>query len=378
MKVAFIGQKGIPAKSGGVDSHAENLAYHLTQKGVKVFVYNRKGYLEGDLAGIKEWKGVKLITLPFINTKNLAAITHSFLATMDAIMKKVDVIHYHGIGPSLLVWLPKLLRPKIKVVSTLHSFDYGNDKWGAFARLMLKTGERLMCKYADEVIVLTALMRDYLYQRHGRDSVIIPNGAKANIIEREKMLKVLASFNIKEKKYLVSVSRLIRLKGIQYLINSFKKLKEEGKVGQDYKLVIVGDGEYEKELKDLANNHPDIIFTGNQSGSSLTALYAGAGLFVQSSEMEGLSISLLEAMSYALPVLASDISANREAASDTAKYFIPKDETDLLLKLEDLLSKEAELEAMGEKSRKRVEEVFNWENISLKVLNSYKKVLEKV
>jgi len=378
MKVAFIGQKGIPAKSGGVDIHTENLAYYLTQKEVEVFVYNRKGYLEADLVGIKEWKGVKLITLPFINTKNLAAITHSFLATIDAVIKKVDVIHYHGIGPSLLIWIPKLLRPKTKLVATLHSFDYGNDKWGSFARLMLKSGEKLMCKYADEVIVLTALMRDYLYQRHGRDSVVIPNGAKAELIERSKMLEILNNFNLEEKKYLVSVSRLIRLKGIQYLINSFKKLKEEGRVGNDYKLAIVGDGEYENELKELASNHPDIIFTGNQSGSSLTALYAGAGLFVQSSEMEGLSISLLEAMSYALPVLASDISANKEAAAGTAKYFIPKDETDLLLKLEDLLRKEDELAAMGEKSRQRVEEFFNWETISIKVLNLYKKVLEKI
>ena len=378
MKVAFIGQKGIPAKSGGVDIHTENLAYYLTQKGAEVFVYNRKGYLEGDLAGIKEWKGIKLITLPFINTKNLAAITHSFLATIDAVIKKVDVIHYHGIGPSLLIWIPKLLRPKTKVVATLHSFDYGNDKWGSFARLMLKSGEKLMCKYADEVIVLTALMRDYLYQRHGRDSVIIPNGAKAETIEKSKMLEILNNFNLEEKKYLVSVSRLIRLKGIQYVINSFKKLKDKGVLAHDYKLVIVGDGEYENELKKLADNHSDIVFCGNQKGDSLVALYTGAALFIQSSEMEGLSISLLEAMSYGLPILASDISANREAAAETATYFIPKDETDLLLKLEDLLRKEDELETMGDKSKQRVEEFFNWETISIKVLNLYKKVLEKI
>lgn len=373
MKVAFIGQKGVPANSGGVDRHAENLAFFLTQEGVEVIVYNRKNYLKNDLAGAKEWNGVKLISLPFINTKNLAAITHSFLATIDAIRKKVNVIHYHGIGPSLLTWIPKLINPKIKVVSTLHSFDYGNDKWGCFARYMLRTGEALMCKYADEIIVLTSLMRDYLYQRYNRDSVIIPNGAKEEKVEKDEMLKVLESFGLEEKKYIVSVSRLIRLKGIQYLIKAFIKLKNRGLLKTDYKLVIVGDGEYELDLKKLANNHSDIIFCGNQSGLNLSALYAGSALFVQSSEMEGMSISLLEAMTYGLPILASEISANKEVAAETAKYFLSKNENDLLIKLENILSKPEALEDMGVKSKKRVKEAFDWEDISLRVLNLYKK-----
>lgn len=373
MKIALIGQKGIPAISGGVDRHVEGLAFFLAKnKKLEVISYNRKGYL---LDNLKEWEGVKIISLSFIDSKNLAAISHGFLATLDAIIKKVDVIHYHGIGPCLLAWIPKLLRPKTKIIATLHSFDYGNEKWGVFAKFMLKLGEKMMTKYADEVIVLTSLMRDYLYQRHGRNSVIIPNGA---LVQEATDFSILEKLGLKQDKYIVSVSRLLKLKGIQYLIKVFKKLKLENTIAPDFKLVIVGDGEYEEELKKLAGNDKDIIFSGNQSGANLAALYAGANLFVQSSEMEGLSISMLEAMAYGLPILASDISANREAGADTAYYFQVKDEDDLALRLGNILKRQDEAKEMGRRAKKRAEEVFNWENISQEILRLYENSLRKV
>jgi len=367
MKIAFIGQKGIPAKSGGVDRHVESLAFFLSKKGQEVIVYNRYGYLEKN---IREWEGIKIISLPFINNKNLAAITHGFFATVDAVRRRVDVIHYHGIGPCLLAWIPKLIRPKIKVVATLHSFDYGNDKWGVFAKFMLKLGEKMMTKYADQVIVLTSLMRDYLYQRHGRDCIVIPNGAYIQVDYGTENLK---QFNLEPKKYIVSVSRLIRLKGIQYVIEAFKNLQADGKIDKSLKLVIVGDGEYQTKLQELAGLDKNIIFTGNQSGVILSQLYNQATLFIQSSEMEGLSISLLEAMAYGLPILASDIFANHEAAGETALYFNSKDVPDLSFKLEKILNDSVEAESMGLAAKHRAESDFNWEKISEETIKVYKK-----
>lgn len=372
MKIALIGQKAIPAKNGGVDRHVESLAFFLAKnKDLKIISYNRRSYLENSL---KEWEGVKIVSLPFINTKNLAAISQGFLATLDALIKRVDIIHYHGIGPCLLAWIPKLLRPKTKIIATLHSFDYGNEKWGVFAKLMLKLGEKMMTKYADEIIVLTALMRDYLYQRHSRDSIIIPNGA---LVQEANDFSILDNFGLERGKYIVSVSRLIKLKGIQYLIKVFKKLKSAHLIAHDIKLVIVGDGEYEEELKKLAEADKDIIFSGNQSGANLAALYAGASLFVQSSESEGLSISMLEAMAYGLPILASDISANREAGANTVYYFQTKDEEDLALKLESILKRNDEAKNMGQGAKARVKEVFDWENISQRILKLYQNSLNK-
>lgn len=361
MLISFIGQKGIPAKNGGVDRHVENLARFLVAKGEEVIVYNRKNYLENNST---EWQGVKLVSLPFIDHQNLAAITHGFLATIDAIKRKVDVIHYHGIGPSLLAWIPRIFAPKIKVVSTLHSFDYGNDKWSGFAKFMLKLGEASMCRFAHEVIVLTETMRDYLLQRHERESTIIPNGAHIKVNHGTDKLK---EFGLESGKYILSVSRLIRLKGLQYLIPAFKNIKG------DEKLVIVGDGDYLPELKKIAADDQRIIFTGNQTGETLEQLYTNAKLFIQSSEMEGLSISLLEAMAYGLPCLASEIVANQQATGEAAIYFTSKDINDLEEKLNYCLANPEKMNEIGRSGKERAENIFNWEKISADALKIYKK-----
>lgn len=367
MKIALIGQKGIPAKSGGVDRHVESLVYHLVSEDKTFYAYNRKGYLKG--SENKEMKGVNIINIPYINTKNLAAITHSFLSVIHTMFKSVDVIHFHGIGPSILVWIPKIFTPKIKVVCTLHSFDYGNDKWGGFAKFMLKMGEKIMSKYADEVIVLTSLMADYLKKTYNRESSIIPNGAFIKNVNSSDSLK---QFNIEPQKYIVSVSRLIRLKGIQYLIKAFKDLKDNNSIEKDIKLVIVGDGEYLKELKKMAENRDDIVFTGNQSGQTLAELYANAKLFVQASETEGLSISLLEAMAYGLAILASEIPANKEAAADTAIYFQSKSISSLKEKLASIFKDDNIINDLAKQAKTRAETVYDWKKISAETLKLYK------
>jgi glycosyltransferase involved in cell wall biosynthesis len=361
MTIAFIGQKGIPAKNGGVDRHVENLARFLAMKGENVIVYNRKNYLAND---VKEWNRVKLVYLPFINCQSLATISHGFLATIDAIKRKVDVIHYHGIGPSLLAWIPRVFAPKIKVVATLHSFDYGNDKWNWFAKSMLKLGEQSMCQNAHEVIVLTETMHDYLLQRHGRESLIIPNGAYIN---NNTETDQLTKFGLESEKYILSVSRLIRLKGVQYLIPAFKE------TAGDIKLVIVGDGDYLPELKKLAEDDSRIIFTGNQTSDTLDQLYANAKLFVQSSEMEGLSISLLEAMAHGLPCLISEIIANQQAAGEAAIYFTSKDIKNLKEKLNYCLTNQEKMITIGKAGKERARNIFNWEKISADTLEIYKK-----
>ncbi len=366
MKIAFIGQKGMPTRNGGVDRHVENLAVFLAKKEQEVIVYNRAGYLPEK---ISSWQGVELVHLPFIDTQNLAAITHVFLATIHAIFRKVDVIHYHGIGPALLTWIPRLFAPKIKIVTTLHSFDYGNDKWSGFAKFMLKLGESSMCRHSDEVIVLTNLMHDYLLQRYGRESIVIPNGA---FIRKSSETERLTAFGLEKQKYIISVCRLIKLKGLQYLIESFRKINYP-----DLKLAIVGDGEYREELEKLAGNDARIVFTGNQEGEALDELYSNALMFIQSSEMEGLSISLLEAMAHGLPCLASDIIANKEAAQETALYFKSKNTSDLEEKLKQLLGNPEEMIRLGNKAKIRAEENFNWEKISDQTLTVYQSILNK-
>lgn len=359
MKVAFIGQKGIPSKDGGVDCYVENLSINLVSSGQEVLVYNRYDYLPNKL---HEFRGVQIINIPYIHGKNLANITHSFLSLIHALWQGADVIHIQGVGPSLLTWIPKFVFSQAKIVATLHSFDYYNDKWGRFAKYMLHLGEKTMCRFADTVIVLTKPTADYLQKTYGRSSILIPNGA--NLYNEEAQDKIIP-WGLEKGNYILSVSRIIKLKGLQYLIAAYLQLNT------DKKLVITGEGDYLPELEKLANGNPNIIFAGDQRGRTLDQLYANAYLFVQPSELEGLSIALLEAMAHKTACLVSDIEANREAIAETGFTFVSKDINDLKDKLQNLVGQPAEVNTQAEAAYKRIQLMFTWTDVSRQVLEVY-------
>ena len=366
MKIAFIGQKGIPAQTGGVERHVGFLVRELNKLGHEIIVYNRRGYTPVHL---REIDGVRLIYKGYINNKNLASITHTFLATLDVIRRRVDIIHYHGIGPSLLLWMPKIFCPKTKIIATLHSFDYDNEKWSPFAKFMLRLGEKVMLATADGVIVLTKETHDYILKKYGSETFIIPNGTELGPVETDSILKF---WGLMPNKYILSVSRLIKLKGIQYLISAFKHLPT------DMKLVVVGNGEYEEELRLIADNDRRIIFVGNQSGDALRQLYSHAFLFVQSSEMEGMSLSLLEAMGHGCPCLVSDINGNRTALENTGYYFRSKDINDLEIQLKNIIDKPDETVKKGRAAFERAAKEFDWGQVAAKTENVYNTVLNRV
>jgi len=366
MKIAFIGQKGIPAISGGVERYVEDLTTRLVKDGHEVVVYTRAHYCPKKL---KEYNGVKLVSLPTIKTKHLDAIVHSILACLHATFSGFDVIHFQAIGPALVAWLPKLLRPRTKIVSTLQSKDYEHQKWGSFAKFMLKLGERSMCTFSDEVIVVTKLMEKYVKDVYKINAHYIPNGA--NLYEPVSCDQ-LGQWGLVKNSYIVAVSRLIPHKGLHYLIKAYQAL---GQV--DKKLVIVGDGmftdNYVAELKAMAKDNENIIFTGNQSGEVLAQLYANAYLFVQPSESEGLSLALLEAMARRVPVLVSNIEENLEAVGQAGFVFANKDVADLTEKLRFLLIEDDLVKTRGEAGRLRIESKFNWEKIAREMIEVYEK-----
>lgn len=364
MKIAFIGQKGIPAKSGGVERHVEFLSIQLKNLGHEVLVYNRCGYTPEKL---ENFKGVRLIYKSFINQKNLANITHTFLSSLDVLRRKQDIIHYHGVGPSLLLWLPKIFNPRVKLVATLHSFDYDNEKWSRFAKMMLRLGEKAMFTWADAVIVLTPATQEYAKKKYGRETWLIPSGTELDKNIADNFVKLSG---LEADQYIFSASRLIKLKGLQYLIAAFKDL------ATDKKLVIAGDGEYEDELKELAKDDKRIIFIGNQSGDNLRQLYAHAYLFVQASEMEGLSLSLLEAMGHGSACLASDINGNKEALRDTGFYFQSRNIKDLEEKLNYILDHSEEVKQKADLAYERACKEYDWRKVAEKTITAYSELLK--
>ena len=345
MRIAMLGQKGIPAKYGGIERHVEELSKELVKSGQVVLVYARAWYTPrlrpaGFAGQAREYQGIQIIHTPGIHTKNLDAVTHTFTATLHAIWRNVDIYHYHGVGPALLSWLPRLLRPRAKVIVTFHCIDRYHQKWGAFARAMLHLGEWAACKFAHQTITVSKTLYHYCVNEYFCNTVYIPNGVET-ITDADA--NELNQFNLTPDQYIATVTRLVRHKGVHYLIRAYQAAKLiRPELFSGIKLVVVGDSvftdNYVRSLYKLAGNDHDIIFTGWQQQSALDALYSHALLYVHPSENEGLSLSVLRAMSAGKPILVSDIAENRELISDHRFWFENTDVASLTNKLIELMA----------------------------------------
>jgi len=375
MKIAFIGQKGIPAKSGGVEKHVEEIALRLAQKGHEVFVYVRNNYTPKNL---NEYRGIKLIHLPSISTKHLDAISHTFLATIHALFQNYDILHYQAIGPSSLSIIPKIFKRKTAIIATYHCQDYFHKKWNWFARACLRFGGAITSLVPDRTITVSKILENHIRNKFKKQAVIIPNGMD---VSPTSEIQYLAKWNLQKNSYILSVSRLIRHKGVHHLISAFKNL-EDKHLTRGKKLVIVGDGfhtdDYIKEIKDLARGRENIIFTGSQFDEALNQLFSHSYCFVQPSESEGLSIALLEAMGYGKAILSSNIEENMQALNDEMSVsFRSGDIYDLEEKLIFLINNPALVKTMGEKAMIKAQAEFSWDKIVNQTETVYKEALNK-
>ncbi len=369
MKIAFIGQKGAPTRNGGVERYAENLAANLVAQGHEVLLYSRKYYCQG----IREYKGIRIITVPSLNTKSLEAITHTFFACLDVSFRKVDIINVQSIGPASLIWLLKILNPLTPVVFTFHCQDYYQKKWGAFARWYLRLGEKMGCSLADRIITISKDLTAYVERTYHKTATYIPNGTQ--IASGPLASPDIRRWGLERNNYISYIGRLIPHKNVHHLISAFKKVKT------DKRLVIVGASSYTdnyvQKLNRLAEGDERIIFVGNQEGLILKALFSNSYLFVQPSEYEGLSVALLEAMGWGLACLVSDIPQNLEAIQDAGLSFQVNDTDDLAKKLQYLLDNPEETARLGSLAIKRARNEYNWQGISEQVARVYKDLINE-
>ncbi|MBI2439417.1 MAG: glycosyltransferase family 4 protein [Candidatus Moranbacteria bacterium] len=375
MKIAFIGQKGIPALSGGVEKHVEKLSTRLASQGQEVYVYARNHYTDRTL---REYQGVTLVHVPSLHTKHFDAMTHTLFATVHAIFQDYDVIHYHSIGPSIFSFLPRILRPGVRVIATFHSRDYFHQKWNVFARLFLRLAERITCTLPEKTIVISETLKQYAEAKYRRTFSFVPNGAETGHVSSTD---ALAQWGVRPGKYILSVSRLIKHKGIHYLIKAFNELEDTNRLPNNFKLVIVGSPthteEYETFLKLLARGRSRIVFTGEQTGQALEELFSHAYLFVQPSEDEGLSLALLEAMGHGLMPIVSDIPANREAVANTGAVFQNRDINGLKKELAYFINRSEEVQALGKLAEDRVRQQYSWDAIARRTLEVYEEALHQ-
>lgn len=359
MKIAMIGHKRIPSREGGVEIVVEELSTRLVKKGHQVDVYNRKGNNVADnnikTKKIKNYKGVNIITIPTINKKGLDALIYSFFASIVASFKKYDCLHYHAEGSCAMLWIPHLFRKRIVV--TIHGLDWQRAKWGGFATKYIKFGEKLAAKYADEIIVLSKGVQKYFKDTYNRDTNFIPNGVNIPEIKEPNVIK--EKYNLNGNDYILFLARIVPEKGLHYLIDAYNQIKT------DKKLVIAGGAshtnDYYKEIQEKVKGNKNIIMTGFVQGKELEELYSNCFLYCLPSDIEGMPISLLEAMSYGKNCLVSDIEENTQVCGEYGHTFKKGSLEDITKKLK---------ECLKEKGRKDSTEIsnyilkeYNWEDI---------------
>jgi len=365
LKIFVTGTRGIPNIPGGVESHCQQLYPLIVAKGHQVLISRRDTYIERPL---EEWQGVKLIDLFAPRKKSLEAILHTLRAIFAAKRWGADIIHIHAIGPAIMAPIARLLG--LKVVFTNHGPDYDRDKWGSLAKFVLRLGEKWGGLYANQVIVISNVIGNIIQTRCNKPSNLIYNGVK--IPELAQQTSYIEQLGLTTDKYIIAVARFVPEKGLHDLIEAFNGVE------LGYKLVLAGDADHEDNysirLKQMAKANPDIVLTGYITGEPLHQLFSHAGLFVLPSYHEGLPIALLEALSYGIPSLVSDIPANLEVELGQQFYFKCKDIKDLQ---EHLLQLCEQNFSRDEKDRliDFVRQKYNWERIAEQTIAVYHKAM---
>ena len=313
-KIVVTGTRGVPNIQGGVETHCRELYPRIAQKGFDVTIIRRKSYVTDTL---ETYEGVHLYDLRSIRKKAFEALFHTFQAIWVARWKlHADMLHIHSVGPA--IWTPFARMLGLKVVFTHHGPDYNRDKWGRIAKAALRFGERMGSRFAHEVVVISDVINDIIRRKYGRtDAHLIYNGVSEPVVIEDTAY--LDSLQIASKKYVFAMGRFVPEKNFHLLIEAFSRIEHSG-----YRLVIAGDSDvadaYSKRLKSLAEEK-GVILTGFIKGEPLYTLLTHAALFVLPSSHEGLPIALLEAMSYGLPILTSDIPANLAVGLPSSCYF---------------------------------------------------------
>lgn len=372
MKVAMIGHKVIPSRRGGIENVLTTLCPILVENGVDVTCYNRSvDKVENEYVGTvqnKTYKGVKIKTAWTLNVRGFAAMIASFTAAIAASFCDYDVIHFHAEGPCAALWIPKLFGKKC--VATVHGLDWQREKWGkGFASKYIKFGEKVLAKYADEVIVLSKAAYDYFKETYGRETTIIHNGISKP--ERKEAKIITEKYGLKKDDYISVVSRLTAEKGIHYLIDAYNSIET------DKKLVIAGDtsdtDDYVEMLKQKSAGNENIIFTGFISGDVLKEIYSNAYINVLPSDLEGMSLCLLESLAYKNVLLCSDIPENTAVAEDKATYFQKGNIEDLAQKLKMLCDDGELVEKLKDGVDEFVLNKYSWQDVAKETCELYKK-----
>lgn len=371
LKIAMLGHKRIPSREGGIEIVVEELCTRMAELGHDVTCYNRKGHhvsgKDFDNEVSDTYKGIKIKNVFTIDKRGIAAMTASVTGAIAAAFGKFDVVHFHAEGPCAMLWLPKLFRKRC--IATIHGLDHQRAKWGKLASTYIMLGEKCAVKFADEIIVLSEGVQKYFMDTYGRKTQFIPNGVNRPVLRKADIIK--EKFGLEKDSYLLFLGRLVPEKGIRYLIEAFKQVQT------DKKLVIAGGSsdteEFAEELKQLAEEDNRILLTGFVQGAELDELYSNAYVYTLPSDLEGMPLSLLEAMSYGNCCLVSDIEECASVVEDKAMIFKKSDVKDLKEKLQEACEDSEMVAGYKKEAADFICEKYSWDDIVKRTLMLYKK-----
>ncbi len=370
MRIAMIGHKRYGSHEGGVEVVVTELARRMAALGHEVTCYDRLGsdVMTGDATDGRERTvdGVRVVPVRTIDKKGLAALSSSYFATLAAIKDRPDVIHYHAEGPC--VPLPLARRAGIRTVATIHGLDWQRAKWGRLASTYIKMGEKTAATKADGLVVLSKSAQSYFQDAYGRTATFIPNGIEKK--QPRPVNQIKEKWGLDAGSYLLYLGRLVPEKRPELLIEAFKKLDTEKR------LVIAGGGsdtsEYEASLRAAAQGDNRIVFTGFVTGEPLAELYSNCYAYVLPSDVEGMPMSLLEAMAYGRCCVTSDIPECADVLAGNGVTFEKGSVDSLRAALQGLLADDDHGRVLGAAAKAHVEKTYNWDSVVERTLELYR------
>ncbi len=367
MKIAVIGAKGLPPKEGGIEHHCAEIYPRMVAQGHSVDLFARSFYTNMPAFSRHDFKGVQVVSLPCPKGGGLDVIISSALGAMLA-AGNYDIVHFHALGPSLFSWLPRIISPA-KIVVTCHGLDWQRAKWGKLARLSILLGEKVAAWCAHEMVVVSPALQSYFIHNYSRDSAYIPN-APASYSASDPKFTWSISLDLEPGHYMLFLGRLVPEKCPDLLIKAFQSLQKS-----DWKLVLVGGDDsqdFKAELLSLANNNPNILFTGQLLGARLAEIVRGSGLFVLPSDVEGLPMAMLEAMAEGIPIIASDILPHRQLLGQNRGVLFRKGDINSCIdKLNWAIHNTQEMQKLAEQAKIYVRANYNWEKITNNFVDLY-------
>lgn len=370
MNIVMLGHKRIPSREGGIEVVVEQLSTRMVAAGHKVTCLNRRGsHVSGkafDSEVLSEYHGVKIKRVLTVNKRGLAAVTASMTAALAATVGNYDVVHFHAEGPCAMLWLPKLFGKRC--IATVHGLDHKRSKWGRFARAYILLGEKCAAKFADEIIVLSKGVQQYFQDTYGRETVIIPNGVNRPEIRNPQLIQ--EKYGLQKEEYLLFLGRLVPEKGVLDLMDAFKT------VDTRKKLVIAGGisdtPTFGAEVQSRAMYDDRILLTDFVEGQVLEELYSNAYVYVLPSELEGMPLSLLEAMSYGNCCVTSDIEECAKVVEDKGITFPVKNAPALAEVLQKLCDEPETVHAYRSTAAEFILGKYNWDDVTNKTLELYR------